>query len=44
MAEALRRVREGKLKIKPGYDGTYGEVRIFEPEERKKISPQKSLF
>lgn len=33
IAEAVSRVREGRLTIKPGFDGVYGEVRIF--EERK---------
>jgi uncharacterized protein (TIGR00375 family) len=29
LAEAIGRVREGKLEIKPGYDGVYGTVSIF---------------
>lgn len=29
IAEAVRRMREGRVKIKPGYDGEYGEVSIF---------------
>lgn len=31
--EALRRVREGKLIIQPGFDGRYGEVKIFNKED-----------
>jgi uncharacterized protein (TIGR00375 family) len=27
--EGLRRVREGRLKIKPGFDGQYGHIEIF---------------
>lgn len=34
LAEAVRRVREGKVHIDPGYDGEYGKIRIFEPSER----------
>lgn len=34
MAEALRRVRQGLLTIDPGFDGQYGEVAIFRPDER----------
>ncbi len=29
LAEAVRRVRAGKVSIAPGYDGTYGVIRIF---------------
>ncbi|MBI5045522.1 MAG: DNA helicase UvrD [Candidatus Niyogibacteria bacterium] len=29
IAEAVRRLREGRVNIKPGYDGEYGEVSIF---------------
>ena len=32
-AEALHRVRQGLLTINPGFDGRYGEVAIFRPEE-----------
>ena len=34
IGEGLRRVREGKLHIKPGYDGEFGKVEIFTEEER----------
>jgi uncharacterized protein (TIGR00375 family) len=29
LAEGIKRVREGELNIKPGYDGKYGEIGIF---------------
>ena len=32
LAEALSRVREGKLTIRPGYDGEYGQIKIFNGE------------
>lgn len=34
LAEGVRRMREGELIIKPGYDGVYGEVRIFGEGEK----------
>lgn len=36
--EAIKRVREGKMHIEPGYDGKYGVVKIFSPAERKKYA------
>ena len=45
IAEAVRRMRERELSITPGYDGTYGVVKIFNPNEKKKIkNSQTSLF
>jgi PHP family Zn ribbon phosphoesterase len=48
IAEGVKRVRERKLYIFPGYDGEYGKVYIFEENERKKFSnsavKQKTLF
>ena len=29
IVEGIKRVREGKLKISPGFDGEYGKVKIF---------------
>jgi PHP family Zn ribbon phosphoesterase len=43
VVEGIKRVREGKLIIKPGFDGQYGEIRIFSEQEKKK-NKQKSLF
>lgn len=44
IAEGVRRMREGKLKIEPGYDGEFGVIKIFDEEDRKKIQSQSSLF
>ena len=29
----IKRLREGKVHCSPGYDGEYGIIRLFEPEE-----------
>ncbi|HEV8354442.1 MAG TPA: endonuclease Q family protein [bacterium] len=54
IVDGVRRVREGRVEIKPGYDGTYGELHIFggpeapgaAGEEPKKIEEpaQTTLF
>ena len=44
IVEGIDRMRAGKLKIRPGYDGEYGEVKIFTEEDRKKIANQKASF
>jgi len=43
IAEGVKRVREGKLIIEPGFDGQYGAVKIFSDKEKKKNN-QRSLF
>jgi len=43
-AEAISRVRQGKINIAPGYDGEYGKVEIFSETEKKDFPGQKTLF
>lgn len=42
-AQAIIKVRGEKVKIKPGYDGVYGEISI-PPEEKENKIKQQSLF
>ena len=45
LAEGIRRVREGEIHVEPGYDGEYGVVSVFSPDERISAkSKQKTLF
>ena len=44
LSEAVRRVRTGKLTIRPGYDGVYGKVGIFTAHERTELLGQRPLF
>jgi uncharacterized protein (TIGR00375 family) len=43
IAEGVKRVRNGELELKPGFDGQYGVIKIFSEEEKKKDN-QMSLF
>jgi uncharacterized protein (TIGR00375 family) len=45
VAQGIQRVREGKIKLIPGFDGEYGKVIIWDKEElQRKIPSQKQLF
>lgn len=43
VAEGIRRMRSGEVKIAAGYDGEYGTIHLFTPEERKDFLRQISL-
>jgi uncharacterized protein (TIGR00375 family) len=44
MAEGIRRVRAGDLRISPGYDGEYGTIAIFTEQEKSAYKGQADLF
>ena len=44
LAEGIRRLRAGEVEILPGYDGEYGHIRVFRPDERAHVIGQTSLF
>ncbi len=44
IAEGVKRVRQDKVHIEPGYDGEFGKIEIFKDKERDNFSKQSSLF
>ena len=42
--EGIKRAREGKVNISPGFDGEYGKVKIFSEVEKREAIRQKTLF
>lgn len=43
-AEALKRLRQGRVLRQGGYDGEYGVIRLFAPGEREALRGQMSLL
>lgn len=41
--EAIQRMRAGQVHLKPGYNGEYGVVRVFDDEERRRLLAQRSF-
>jgi uncharacterized protein (TIGR00375 family) len=44
LAEAIERMRDGRVTFDAGYDGEFGQVRIFNPQERRTLQGQPTLF
>lgn len=44
IAEGIRRLREGKVRRFPGFDGEYGTIQLFAPSELEDMEGQMSLF
>ena len=44
IAEGIRRMRVGEVDILPGYDGDYGVIKLFNPEDRLGADTQIALL
>lgn len=44
LAQGIDKMRRGQVHIAPGYDGLYGEIRLFTPEERQEILGQSAFW
>jgi len=44
LAEAIRRIRDGRVILEAGYDGQYGTVRLFRDQERSSLQGQGRLW
>ncbi len=44
LAEAVKRMREGKINIEPGYDGEFGKVNIFSKQEKQSLRGEKAFL
>ncbi len=44
IAEGINRMRQGRVNIRPGFDGEFGRIRLFEEPERYEIKGQVALF
>ncbi|MFC1813530.1 UvrD-helicase domain-containing protein, partial [Thermodesulfobacteriota bacterium] len=44
LGEAIKRMRTNEINFLPGYDGEFGKLQIFNPEEREMLINQKPLF
>lgn len=42
--EAIRRMRDGRFHVTPGYDGQYGRIRVFAPGELEREKAGGGLF
>ena len=45
LAKAIEKMREGNITASPGFDGEFGKVQIFDPEEKKRLKGEnQTLF
>ncbi|MHB8068575.1 MAG: UvrD-helicase domain-containing protein [Desulfobaccales bacterium] len=44
LAYGIDKMRQGRVHIAPGYDGVFGEISLFTPEERREVLGQGALW
>jgi DNA helicase-2/ATP-dependent DNA helicase PcrA len=44
LAQGIEQMRRGQVELLGGYDGAYGEIRLFTPEERRRLLGQTAFF
>ncbi|RJR40614.1 MAG: hypothetical protein C4567_10890 [Deltaproteobacteria bacterium] len=44
LAYGIDKMRRSQAHIAPGYDGVYGEIRLFTPEERREVAGQGAFW
>lgn len=44
LGEAIQRMRLGQIHVEAGYDGEYGKIRVFNPDEKEKLLTQLFFF
>lgn len=44
ITEGIRRLRDGVVEIRPGYDGEYGVISVFREDDRQALLGQAALF
>ena len=44
IGEAVKRMRNKKIMIFPGYDGEFGKIKIFNQQEREQLLRKKTIF
>lgn len=44
LSEAVSRMRRRRIYIKEGYDGEYGQIKVFEAGDKCRLDPQAALF
>lgn len=44
LGEAIHRMRLGRVRVFPGFDGEYGRIRLFGEGEKERLKGQQSIF